>query len=127
MVSLQACPGKALRGDGVTAKGMSQNVRSPNDPRFIGGLLHHPLQLSTGFYRATLSLVWLQTSEKIIGNFNQFAAMIFALAGWEIDEFAVKLYLAPIQPFNLASAKTGESGDCKEWNGFRMNEGKKSG
>jgi hypothetical protein len=81
VVSLQARPGEAFCGDSVRAEGMSQSICHPNDPCFIGGLLHHPLQLSTGFYRATLSLVWLQPSEKIIGKLNQFAAMIFALAG----------------------------------------------
>jgi hypothetical protein len=41
---------KALRGDGVTAKGISQDIRSPHNPRLLGGLLHHPLQLAIWFY-----------------------------------------------------------------------------
>jgi hypothetical protein len=43
MVRLQACPGEAFCGDSVGAEGMSQDIWSPDNPRFLGGLLHHPL------------------------------------------------------------------------------------
>jgi len=50
IVRLQACSGEAFCGDSVGAEGMSQDIWSPHNPRLLGGLLHHPLQLAIWFY-----------------------------------------------------------------------------
>src|SRR6266481_8804850 len=123
MVGLQACPSESFGGDRIRTEGMSQNIRCPSNSRFVSGLLHHPLQLAIRLDRPALPFIRRQPNKEVVGNLNQFAAVVLALIGGKVDEFAVELDFRPIESFDLGSAKTSESGDGEKWDGLGMDEG----